>query len=279
MTDTPRIFEPITFRVTRSGYDLHVESIAPEQARAPWLVFGNSLVTDLTIWDAQVRAFGGRFGILRYDQAGHGRSGVPASAIDFDDLGADLLAVMDEASVERAVYIGLSMGVPTGLAAHTLAAQRFAALAFSDGQAKTAPGGAAGWATRIADAQETGMQSFAAATAVRWLTDASGPEIQSSLTRMIAATSFEGFRVCATALMDYDYADELARIDCPTLLLAGAEDGAMPDGMATKLKPAIAQSEMHVIPRSGHVPCFEQPDHFNTILNRFLETNCEKMPL
>lgn len=260
------------FTVPRDGYVLNAQSTPPSAANAPWLVFGNSLVTDLTIWRAQAQAFGGRYGILRYDQAGHGKSSVPGKPVDFDDLGADLLAVMDAAGVQRAVYVGLSMGVPTGLAAHSQAAGRFAALVFSDGQAKTAPGGAAGWAERIETARCSGMEAFAAATAARWLTETSSPQTRNSLMQMIATTPFKGFEICATALMDYDYAEELAHIACPTLLLAGAQDGAMPEGMATKLKPAIAGAQMHVIENTGHVPCFEQPAAFTARLSAFLDT-------
>ncbi|WP_323771600.1 alpha/beta fold hydrolase [Antarctobacter sp.] len=266
MQDSP--FRNIT--VARSGYDLHAEAIPPASDDAPWVIFGNSLVTDLSIWDAQVAAMAGRYGILRYDQAGHGRSGVHAGPVDFDTLGGDLLAVMDAAGVERGIYVGLSMGVPTGLAAHSVAADRFNALVFSDGQAKTAPGGAAGWAERIEGARASGMDAFAAATVGRWLTDGTGPDLRARLTRMIASTPFEGFELCATALKDYDFAAELARVTCPTLLIAGAQDGAMPEGMATKLKPAIAGSEMHVIDGAGHVPCFEQPEAFTAILQAFL---------
>ena len=260
-----------TLTIARDGYDLHAEAVPPDSAGAPWIVFGNSLVTDLSIWDAQVAALSGRYGILRYDQAGHGRSGLPPSAVNFDDLGADLLAVMEATGLKQAIYVGLSMGVPTGLAAHRIAAQRFAALVFSDGQAQTAPGGAASWDERIEGARAAGIEAFAAETADRWLTTAD-PARRKQLTAMIAATPFEGFEVCATALKDYDYTAELARITCPTLLIAGAEDGAMPEGMATKLKPAIAGAEFHAVANAGHVPCFEQPEAFNALLSHFLRT-------
>ncbi len=36
-------------------------------ARAPWVVFSNSLATDHSIWSAQVEALAGRWNILRYD--------------------------------------------------------------------------------------------------------------------------------------------------------------------------------------------------------------------
>lgn len=260
-----------TLQITCDGYNLHAEVQTPDNADAPWIVFSNSLVTDLTIWDAQAASLSGKYGVLRYDQAGHGRSGVPSTKVTFDTLADDLLKVMDSAGIERAIYVGLSMGVPTGLAAHRRDAARFTGLVFSDGQAKTAPGGAAGWAERIAGAEASGMKSFADATVARWLTASTGTAPRERLAAMIAATPFEGFRLCATALMDYEYLEELPRITCPTLLIAGAEDGAMPEGMASRLKPFIAGAAMHVIPQAGHVPCFEQPHAFTAILGEFLE--------
>jgi len=259
-----------TLAVSRPGYVLHAEAIAASRPDAPWVVFSNSLATDLSIWDAQAAALAGEFGVLRYDQAGHGRSGQPAQQIGFDDLGADLLAVMDAAGVRQAVFVGLSMGVPTVLAAHRMAPDRFTGIVLSDGQARTAPGGAAGWAERIEGARATAMADFATGTADRWLTDTSTPEIRQRLEAIIGGTPFAGFALCATALMDYDYTAELTKIACPTLLIAGAKDGAMPDSMAKILKTAIAGAEMTLIPDAGHVPCFEQPVAFTAALTAFL---------
>jgi pimeloyl-ACP methyl ester carboxylesterase len=53
--------------------------------------------------------------VIAYDARGHGRSG-PApdpNAYRYDDLAADLLAVLDAAGVERAVLAGASMGAHT----------------------------------------------------------------------------------------------------------------------------------------------------------------------
>ena len=261
-----------TLTAARDGYNLSVTVIPAAREDAPWIVFGNSLMTDQTIWNDQVDALAGDFGLLLYDQAGHGASGVPQAPFDFDDLGADVLAVMDAASVDKAIYVGLSMGVPSGLSAHKMASDHFTALVFSDGQAKTAPGGAAGWAERIENARLSGMKEFANATADRWLTSGATVEMRDRLVTMMAATPFDGFATCATALMDYDYAGELAAITCPTLLLVGAEDGAMPQGMATKLQPAISGSVLHEIKGAGHVPCLEQPAAFNAHLLHFIQT-------
>ncbi len=55
--------------------------------------------------------------VIAYDARGHGRS-APApdpGAYTYEDLGADLLAVLDDQGVERAVLAGASMGAHTAL--------------------------------------------------------------------------------------------------------------------------------------------------------------------
>src|SRR5438552_6578238 len=55
--------------------------------------------------------------VIAYDARGHGQS-APASARDaytYQDLGEDLIAVLDQVGIERAVLAGASMGAHTGL--------------------------------------------------------------------------------------------------------------------------------------------------------------------
>ena len=44
---------------------------------APWLIFSNSLATNLSMWNEQARLLSEHFRILRYDQRGHGKSEAP----------------------------------------------------------------------------------------------------------------------------------------------------------------------------------------------------------
>ena len=69
---------------------------------APWLVFSNSLATDLTMWDQQAADFASSFRVLRYDQRGHGKTEAPAGRYTFDMLIADALALMDALKIDNA---------------------------------------------------------------------------------------------------------------------------------------------------------------------------------
>lgn len=108
-------------------------------SEGPWLVFCNSLAPDLTIWDAQVVDFGNRFRILRHDRRGHGASGTPPPPYSLDDLGSDVLALMDALHIGRAHFCGLSIGGLIGQWLALNAPERFDRMVFDAGKESRSP--------------------------------------------------------------------------------------------------------------------------------------------
>lgn len=238
---------------------------------APWLVFSNSLVTDMSIWDEQVWAFSKQYNILRYDQRGHGKSTASQKSVNFDLLGDDVIALLDYLKIQKCTFVGLSMGVPTGLRAYQQNPKKFERLVFVDGMARTTPAGAAGWQERIDFVKNNDMKAFANMTAQRWLQeDTISDEKGKSLISMISSTSQDAFIKCAGALQGYDFANIVPTINVPLLAIAGAQDGAMPTTMQ-KTFSSVANVQFETIENAGHVPNFERPDAFNKVLNKFLE--------
>ena len=235
-----------------------------------WIVFCNSLVTDLAIWDAQVAALEDRYRILRYDQRGHGATGVPPGASTFAELGGDLSFLLDHFYIARCTVVGLSMGCPTALDLVSRDPGRVERLVLVDGQAETAPTGAATWQARIDKARADGMEAVADDTVSRWFSDEFVRRGDAEpLRRTIAAMTVQGFESCARALQSYAYGDVLPAIACPTLLVAGSNDGAMPANMAA-LSKRIAGARFVEIPGAGHIPNLEKPEAFNRVLLEFL---------
>ena len=84
-------------------------------AAGPWVVLSHSLATNHHIWDDQVPALAGRYRILRYDVRGHGDSRASPGDYDFEQLGADVIALMDAHDIEKCHFIGISLGGMTAL--------------------------------------------------------------------------------------------------------------------------------------------------------------------
>src|SRR5689334_21732178 len=96
-----------------NGIRFRVEVEGPPGA--PWVVFSNSLMTNLSMWDEQAAALAGDFRVCRYDQRGHGGTEAAAGPYTFEVLVADIMALFDELQIDRADLVGLSMGGMTAV--------------------------------------------------------------------------------------------------------------------------------------------------------------------
>jgi 3-oxoadipate enol-lactonase len=260
-------------RTTRlsTGANIAFDLSGPEGA--PWVVFSNSVLTDFAIWDGQVAALAQEYRILRYDQRGHGGSDAGDDSLSFEDYGADLDALLSELEIGACAFVGLSMGVPTGLAAYARAPERFRSFVAVDGVAKSAPGRAAFWTERRQMAASTGMAEIARLTVERWLPGEDlNAEQAGRLTRMIQKTPVQGFAAATHALSEYDQSGPLAAMAVPFLGIAGAEDGAMPAAMRRQFA-AVKTAHFLDVPGAGHLPNFQSPDAFNTALTAFLNVH------
>src|SRR5579862_4136092 len=83
------------------------------QEPAPWLIFSNSLATNLHMWDRQAADLSGAFRVLRYDQRGHGKTEAPDGRYTFETLCADVIALMDALGIAKAHWCGVSMSCAT----------------------------------------------------------------------------------------------------------------------------------------------------------------------
>ena len=140
---------------------------------APVLVLSNSLGTTLEMWDAQAARLATSHRVVRYDTRGHGGSVVPPGPYRFEQLGGDVLALLDALQVERASFCGISMGGFTGLWLGVHAGHRLNHLVVANSAAKI--GSEEGWRTRAAMVREKGtaaMVELAASSPGRWFTEA-----------------------------------------------------------------------------------------------------------
>lgn len=238
----------------------------------PWIVFSNSLATDLTLWDGQVGAFRDAYRVLRYDQRGHGASSAAAATCDFAALVSDLLAIFDAFGVREATLVGVSIGAVTALRFAALHAERLRGVVACDGQVKSPPGARDAWEPRIATAKRHGMPPLVEPTIQRWFTSATlaaAPPWLDKVRGMIRATSPAGYVGCARALLEYDHGGDLPGLAIPVLYVVGEADGALP-GTMREMHAATPGSGFVAIPDAGHLPPVEAPGRFNQVLREFL---------
>ena len=240
-----------------TAVDVHAVVDGPEDA--PVVVLAGSLGSTLEMWDPQVPALAERFRVVRYDARGHGRSPVPPGSYAVDDLADDAVALLDRLGVERASFVGLSLG---GMAAMRLAArepQRVDRLVLLCTSARLGP--AAGWEERAATVRAHGTGAVAPAVVTRWLTDdlrAADPALVQRLEAMVAGTPSEGYAACCDAILAMDLRDDLRRIVAPTLAIAGADDPATPPEHLRDIADAVPGAQLLVLPSAAHLANLEQ---------------------
>ena len=72
------------------------------------------------------------------------------------------------------------------------------------------------------------------------------------------------------ATRDWRLADDLQRLDLPTLIVWGRDDKVTPPAVAEEFRSKIAHSRLEYIEACGHAPSLEQPAIFTDMLRRFL---------
>ncbi len=210
--------------------ELHYQLDGPEEA--PVLVLSNSLGTNLHMWDAQMADFTRHFRVLRFDTRGHGQSLVTPGPYSIEQLGADVLALLDALNIERVHFCGLSMGGLIGQWLGINAGQRLNKLVVCNTAAKI--GDPSIWNPRIETVLRDGASAMVAlrdASIARWFTPdfaQANPAAAKQITDMLAATSPQGYAANCAAVRDADLREQLSSIKVPLLVIAGTEDAVTP---------------------------------------------------
>jgi 3-oxoadipate enol-lactonase len=233
----------------------------------PVLVLSNALGVTLEMWDEQVSELSAHFRVLRYDYRGHGDSPVPSGPYSIQDLGNDVLALLDGLELERVAFAGLSLGGMVGMWVAGNAPERIERLALCCTSARF--GSREMWLERVAAVRTGGMQAVADQVLARWFTAnfrTAKPEAVARIKQMFLSTPPDAYAAFCEALADLDMSEVLARIQAPTLVIAGAEDPASPleDGRA--IERAMSGARLEVLPRAAHLANIEQPHAFTQAL-------------
>lgn len=242
-------------------------------AGAPPVLFNHAILTSSSMWREQFPLLvreGWR--VISLDARGHGASDPLPPPYSFSELVADNVAVLDALSIERAHFVGLSLGGMTGLGLGLAHPDRFMSLCVCDVRADAPPAFIAPWDERIALAERQGTGALAAPTIQRWFGKAfldARPDTALWLADMIGVTSVPGFVGCARALQGLDYLDAVVGIATPTTLIVGANDSVLPEAMR-EIHARISGSVLEIIPGAGHLPNIERRPVFDAALLRHL---------
>lgn len=243
--------------------------------KRPDVVFLHAFPLNHRMWDGQVhRLNGAGFRVLAPDVPGFGGRALVGGSLS--RYAREILAGLDDMGVDRAVFVGLSMGGYLAFRVYEQAPQRVLGLVLADTKAGADPEEMRGIRTTQAER--------ARSEGIGWLADEMVPRLLGETTRRDRPTVVEGVRDLiqeadpegvATALEAMrdrpDSGSLLRRIQSPVLVLVGEEDGLTPPDEARRMAEALPCTRLAVIPGAGHLSSMENPAAFDESLLAFLE--------
>ena len=250
--------------------NLRIHYVLDGPASAPVLMFSNSLGTTLAMWENQASVFQGKFRVLRYDTRGHGNSSVPSAPCSVEQLGQDVVSLLDALGLEKVHFCGLSIGGMIGMWLGSNAPSRLLSLTLSNTAAKI--GTTEMWNTRIETVRKSGMKPIAPGVMERWFTldfRDKHPAAVAEMQKIVEATSPEGYVACCAAVRDFDFRERLQMIRVPALIISGAHDPATTPSDGRFLSERIANSRYCEL-NAAHLSNIEDREQFNSALANFL---------
>ncbi|UHQ23833.1 3-oxoadipate enol-lactonase [Lysobacter sp. 5GHs7-4] len=237
----------------------------------PVLVLSNSIGTTLHMWDEEVPALARHYRVLRYDTRGHGGSGVAPGAYSLDRLGRDALELMDALGIQRAHFLGLSLGGFIGQWLGVHAPERIDRLVLSNTAAHWGP--AAPWAARIDSVlQAPDMRETAEVFLSNWFPAhmlQANPPVVERYRAMLLATDRHGLAGNYAAVRDADLRRPIALIRNPTLVIAGQYDPVSTAADGELIAATIPGAKFKLLP-GVHLANVEFHDEFVATVLDFL---------
>jgi 3-oxoadipate enol-lactonase len=251
---------------------LHYEEVGS----GPPVVLIHGLADDHRLWRYQVPTLATRFRTIAIDIRGHGSSPKPPGPYSVPLFAADVVALLDQLGIERASFIGLSMG---GGISQTLAlqhAERVQSIALVSTSSTFPQTTRDRFHSRAATAEGEGMEPIVESLIERWFSARSRAEHpdEVELTRAtVLANDPFAFAAAARANAQRDWTDALDTIRCPVLFIGGADDPGDARRSATTFAEHLPQLEAHILENASHLLPVEQPAITNDLLLRFLSSS------
>ena len=252
------------------GLALHYRTDGLETA--PRLVLLNSLGTDCRIWDDLVRALGGRFRVLRYDERGQGLTESPDPPYSIADHGGDLLALLDRLSWGPTVLCGLSIGGMIAMDACRRRPRSVRGLVLAD--TCDVIGTRSFWDERMRVIRERGIAPMSHAVMERWFGASfrrRRPVDVRGWANLLAAAPVDGYLGSCAALRDADLGAATPGLRVPSVCICGSEDLSTTPAEVRALASRLPDAEYAEIAGAGHLSPVECPAEFAGILMSFAE--------
>ena len=214
------------------------------------------------------------FTVVTYDLRGHGRSPVNNKDFNLDDLVLDLERVREKTNIQKAHFMGHSLG---GMIAPAYA-EKFPERVLSVGLLSTVAGRSDEdkqkvWNV-ISDLRDKGVEQTLKNLTNRWFTDnfiEKNPDLVSRRLKQVIDTDKDVFINVFKIYAETEMISWLKDIKKPCLFMTGENDGGCTPFHNKKMSNEIKDSKLVIIPDVKHSFLIEAPEQIANNLIEFIE--------
>ena len=228
-------------------------------------------------WLPAAQALVSRYQVLLPGLRGHGDSALGDGPATMAKHAADLVEVLDQEHIRRALLAGVSIGGYVLFEFWRKSSDRVAGLVLANTKAQADT--AAGRATRLeaaAKVMEQGTEPFFESMLPRLLgetTRKARPDLVQGALGMMQKMSPEDVAMVQRGMAErQDSVEILGTIHVPTLVVTGEEDVLTGVGDAQLIERHIPGSQMKVVAKAGHYSAWEQPGEVGKMLRQFVDS-------
>jgi len=238
------------------------------------IVFLHAFPLNRTMWATQEKALSSQFRIITIDLRGHGESDAPLWRYTLDQSADDVSTLLDHLGIQRALFVGLSMGGYILFAFYRKHAARVKGLVLADTRAQADTEEGRDGRFRMAQtAYKKGPSAIADLMIPKLLspqTIEKRPDLVQQVRAMIENNQISGIAGDLMAMAERpDSVPLLSQITCPAQIIVGELDQATPPSDAKLMADQIPNASLAVVPRAAHLANLEQPEAFNQIIAIF----------
>ena len=227
-------------------------------------------------WLPASKALQARYQLILPDLRGHGDSGVGQGPATMTKHAGDIARLLGEENIDRAVFVGVSIGGYALFEFWRRHSGRVQALVLCNTKAQAdTPEARAGRLQAADEVLERGTEQFFQSTVKKLLaqtTLTTRPDLVDGALRMMRKMSPEDVALVQRGMAERsDSIETLKTINVPTLIITGDEDTATGVPEAELMKRHIAGSEMKVVAKAGHYSPWEQPEEAGRLIRQFVD--------
>lgn len=240
------------------------------------LLFIHGYPLSRKIWIPQMEGLADIASSISVDLRGHGESYPFEGSYSMDLLAGDCKRLLDGLNIKSPILVcGLSMGGYVTMALFRKYRQLFKGMILTS----TRSGADSTEAKQNRDASMKNVREHGVSFIVENMLPKSisprtltlNPNLVNSIRDIMMETSIQGVVGALHGMRDRpDSTPFLSQINCPVLIIYGADDQLISTHEAELMNKQLPDSRLIVIHEAGHLPNLEQPENFNQALRDFI---------